>query len=292
MATMHNSQINGSERYEFDITNEERDAIFRFAEKEIVAFGYVSIVDFPLNDIIERNYELSLTAIHNCVYRVCLAHDYDKHGKIVTHKGVGLNALSIIEDHCRSLDRCTLDDLLDLEREITGECHRWIPMQSGYSVMVRTEMNTFIAERLICFDTKAVDGAIEQFLVEVDYLPLKAITTFVMFPYCGYAWNLFLLESYVFRHSGLFRYKVGALNNQNVGVIVRKSSPLIKPSHTKYNKDYDKILVDAIVKSGIPLEKSSALHFLFDEGYIAKKFKTNIEELLFLAKSLRDRGCG
>ena len=35
VATMHNSQINGSERYEFDITKEEHDAISGSLKKKL-----------------------------------------------------------------------------------------------------------------------------------------------------------------------------------------------------------------------------------------------------------------
>ena len=246
-------------------------------------------MDFPIDDLPERNYELSQTAVHNGVYHICLAGDYNRHGKVITRKGDELNVQSIIENHCRSLDRCSLEDLLDLEHEITGERHRWAPMQAGYNVMVRTDESTFLAERFMQFDTAAIDNAIEHFLQGREYTTLQSVTTFVMFPYCGQEWNLFLLESYVFRFSRLFRYKAGAINSQNAGVIIRKSSPLIKASHTEYSKDYDRILVDAITKSDISLKEDYVLQFLFDEGYIAKRFKTNIKELLMQAKSLRER---
>lgn len=270
----------------FDIAKEEQDEIRRFAERKINEHGYVSLADFPLNELIERNYELSRAAVHTCVYQICLTGDYDQHGRIIiTRKGDVPNILSIIEDHCRSLDHCSLEDLLDFERGIS----RWIPMQAGYNVMVRTDANTFVAEHFVRFKTTVIDNAIEQFMNGADYLPLKSFTTFVMFPYCGQDWNLFLLESYAFRFSELFQYKAGAINSQNVGVIIRKNSPLVKASHTKYDKDYDKILVDAIAKSNISLEEDCILKFLFDEGYIAKRFKSNIKELLMQAKFLRER---
>ena len=155
--------------------------------------------------------------------------------------------------------------------------------------MVRTNESTFLAEHLVHFDIAAIDNAIEHFLHGREYATLQSVTTFVPFPYCGQEWNLFLLESYVFRFSELFRYKAGAINSQNVGVIIRKSSPLVKTSHTKYNKDYDWILVDAIAKSDISLEEDCVLQFLFDERYLAKMFKANIKELLIQAKSLRER---
>jgi len=287
---MHEKQSNTNDTIRFHITEEEQNALRCFAEKEIKAHGYVSFVDFPLDAIIEHNYGVSRAAIHDEVYDICLMECYDRHGKIITSKGDKTNALAIMAGHCHSLDRCSLKDLLDLEREITGESHRWIPMQAGYSVMVRIDKDTFVADRFIHFDTTEIDDAIERFMDSVEYLPLKSVTTFVMFPNCGHAWNLFLLESYLFRFSGLFRYKVGALNSRNAGVIIRKDSPLVKASHATFNKDYDRILVDAIANSDIDLEENPVLRFLFEEGYIGKRGKPNIRELLIQANSLRERG--
>ena len=274
----------------FIISEEERDEVRCFVEKEIRKHRYISITDITLSNISEHNYNLSITAIHNAIYRICLADNYDKYGKIITYKGDKINALNIMEECCRSLDRITLDNLLELERDLTGECHRWIPMNVGYSVMVRIDENNFIAEKYLEFDIIAVDNAIEQFMNGADYLPLKAITTFVMFPYCGQDWNLFLLESYVMRFSERYRFKVGALNNKNVGVIVRKSSNLIKNTHTRPEKGYDLILIDAVAKANVALDVKNILSYLFNEGYIAKMFKSNITEIINLAKMQRQRG--
>lgn len=57
-------------------------------------------------------------------------------------------------------DHCTLDDLLNFERELTGECHRCIPMDAGYAVMIRTGENAYIAEKQLSFEKTIIDNAI------------------------------------------------------------------------------------------------------------------------------------
>ncbi|MCO5388575.1 MAG: hypothetical protein NHB14_25470 [Desulfosporosinus sp.] len=69
-----------------DITDDETTEIVRFADTEIRTHKYASIAYAPLGDIPEKNYNLSVTAIHNAVYHICLSRNYEQHGKIITRK--------------------------------------------------------------------------------------------------------------------------------------------------------------------------------------------------------------
>jgi len=262
-----------------DIAEYEKREITNHIESEIRVHGYASISDVPLNEIIDRNYMLSISAIHNAVYFICLADKYSKNGKIITRKGENINALHITKEYCTTLDRCTLDDLLDFERDLTGECHRWIPMQAGYDVLVRIDENTFVAERYIHFDTSAIDTAIEYFLHGGEYIPLQSVTTFAMLPHCGQAWSLFLLESYCRRFSDDFRFECLSVNSRNAGVIVRKKSRL----------SYADIMADAVAKSEIPLVAQPVLNFLVENGYISARRYTKVTELINQAKAIRNK---
>jgi hypothetical protein len=262
-----------------DIAEYEKREIANYIESEIRAHGYASISDLSLSEIIDRNYMLSITAIHNAVYFICLADKYAKNGKIVTRKGDNIDALQITKEYCKTLDRCTLDDLLDFERDLTGECHSWISMQAGYDVLVRTDENTFVAERYIDFDTAAIDTAIEYFLHGGEYTPLQSVTTFAMLPHCGQVWNLFLLESYCRRFSDDFRFECLSVNSKNAGVIIRKKSHL----------SYADIMTDAVAKSDISLVAQSVLNFLVENGYISVRRYTRVTELINQAKAIRNK---
>ncbi len=259
-----------------DIIEEERAEIVDFAAKGCRADGYVSFSDVPLGKIEERNYELTLTAIHNAVLRICLAYNFDKSGKIVTHKGDTLDAISILKDYCRTIDKCSLDDLLDFEKKLTGEVHRWVPMEAGYAVLVRTDKNAYVAEKYVDFDIATIDRAIDLF-VTGKYLPLRAITTFAAFPHCGHAWNLFLLESYCRRFSEKFRFEVLAVNSKNAGAVVRKSCRL----------SYAEIMADAVAKSSITFEKAVVEDFLCSNGYIGRRSYAKADEMIEQAKAIR-----
>jgi len=260
-----------------DVNEIERAIVREAARNECDKHRYISMTDLPLDEFAERNHELSQTAIHNAAYIVYLADDYDKRGKIITRKGEIIDALMIMREYCRSLDRVTLDELLDFEKELTGESHRWIPIQAGYDIMVRIDENTYLAERYFNFDTENIDNALEHF-VHGEYIPLRTVTTFAIFPNCGQAWNLFLLESYVRRFSRSFRFDSASVNNKNAGCIVRKHSKL----------DYNGILIDAIAKSELSLSDENAVaDFLVNNGYRGSRQKAKLADLIRQAKKIR-----
>jgi hypothetical protein len=151
-------------------------------------------------------------------------------------------------------------------------------MEAGYAIMVRTDENTFIAEKYVNFDKSAIDNAIDQFMNVGEYKPLQAVTTFALFPYCGQPWNLFLLESYCRRFSDNFRFEVLSVNSTNAGVLVRKHSKLT----------YFDIMADAIAKSGISLDENTGLNFLAKGGYTSQRRYAKIIELIKRAKELRN----
>lgn len=261
-----------------DITEEERVEISDYVAKKCLVNGYASLNDIPIDEIQERNYELTITAIHNAVFRICLVDKYDRNGKIVTRKGDTLDALTIIKDYCRTIDKCSLDDLLNYEKELTGKVHRWLTIEAGNAVLVRIDKNTYVSEKYVNFDTIAIDNAIALFVTD-DYLPLKSFTTFVAFPNCGQVWNLFLLESYCRRFSKRFRFATLSVNSRNAGAVIRKSCSMT----------YIEIMADAVVKSGIPYEEKAVGRFLYENGYTGKSTIVKASEIIKQAKTMRER---
>ncbi|MRR05468.1 MAG: hypothetical protein EG828_00760 [Deltaproteobacteria bacterium] len=261
-----------------EITDEERQVIREAAVRECNARGYVSITDLPFGEIEGLNYELSITAVHNAVYRICLTDRFDKKGKIVTRKGDTLDALTIMKNYCRTIEKCSLDDLLNYEKELTGEVHRWIPMEAANTVLVRIDKNIYVADRYVHFNADIIDEAIELF-VEGDYLPLKSFTTFGAFPHCGQTWNLFLLESYCRRFSRKFRFDTPSVNSRNAGAVIRKSCDM----------DYTEIMTNAVANADIPLRDTVVGKFLYESGFTGRSTTAKVNEIIDKAKAMRER---
>jgi hypothetical protein len=258
------------------ITNDEKEAVARTVKNECTVHGYVSISNLPLWEIMERNHVLSVSAIQNAVYGICLFDEYDKKGKIITKKGETLNALEIMKTYCLSLDKCTLDDLLQYEKELTGEVHRFLPMEAAFSTMIRIDKEIFVADKYLIFNKTEIDKAIAKF-VAGDYLPLKSFTTFGIFPDCGQRWNLFLLESYCRRFSKQFRFDTPSVNSRNAGAVVRKSCEL----------SYTEIMADAVIHSKIPLKEEHIAAFLFEAGYTGRSVSAKVNEVIKIANALQ-----
>jgi len=82
-----------------DVTDEDCASIVDYVAIACRTDGYASLSDVPLGEIEERNYELTLTAIHNAVFWIVLANKYDRRGKIITRKGELLvDALTIMKE--------------------------------------------------------------------------------------------------------------------------------------------------------------------------------------------------
>lgn len=261
-----------------EITDEERQVIREAALRECNSRGYASIADMPFGEIEGRNFGLSFTAVHNAVYRICLSDKFDIRGKIVTRKGDTLDALTIMKNYCRTIEKCSLEDLLNYEKELTGEVHRWIPMEAGNTVLVRIDKNNYVADKFVQFDTDAVDDAIELF-VDGDYLPLISFTTFGAFPYCGQAWNLFLLESFCRRFSRKFRFDTPSVNSRNAGAVIRKNCGM----------DYTEIMTEAVANADIPLKDNLVGKFLYESGFTGRSTTAKVKEIIDKAKAIRER---
>lgn len=273
---IHNATDTYTHISKVEVNDEECAAIADYVACACQKIGYASMSDVPLEEIEERNYELTCSAIHKAVFEIALADKYAIQGKIVAQQGDKHYMLSIMEAYCRTLDRCSLQDLLNFQEELTGVSYRWTPMKAAYSIMVRVDKDNYIAEKYVAFDVSEIDTVLDHFVIG-EYLPLKNVTTFAVFPHCGQSWNLFLLESYCRRFSKNFRFDLAGDNSKNVGVIARKSCLF----------SYTQIMADAVAESNIALEKGKIEDFLYNNGYIGRRSFEKIAELIKLAKDIR-----
>lgn len=260
------------------ISDEESETIRQVTTQECSNRGYISLATLDTEEIEARNSELSITAVHNAIFRICLSDKFDNHGKIVTRKGDRIDALGIMKEYCRTIEKCSLDDLFKYEKELTGSVNRWISMDAGNTILVRIDRDTYVSDKYVYFDSDAVDIAIEMFITN-NYLPLKSFTTFGTFPECGQTWNLFLLESYCRRFSKKFRFDSLSVNSQNIGAIIRKT----------FNFRYIDILANAIISVGVPLTGSDVGKFLLDSGYIGRKRASVLGEVIDKAKAIQQK---
>ena len=261
-----------------EIDKVEQRAIEQRIEGKIAEQGYVSLANIAVSNNLERNPELSETAVKNGLFQICLADRYEKRGNIITPKGSVLNSVAVFKDYCLSHDRLTLDKLLGFEKEISCNGYNQ-SLFVAYDTMVRVDKDTFVSEGEIEFDIELTDNALARF-VKTDTIPLRAVKSFTLFPYVdGYPWNLFLLESYCRRFSNLFKFQCLSVNSKNVGAIVRKSAGFT---------DYPAVLAYAVANSDVRLREKEVGDFLFESGYVARRTGV-ISNVITKARMLRER---
>lgn len=259
------------------ISDEDKQAILDYANNACNSTGYAAMSDLPLDKIIEENYELSLTAIYKAVYVIVLENDFALNGKILNKNNSSIDELSLAKAYCAERDECSFTELYSYIEDLVGSGSRRKTFIAAYDVMIRVGEDKFVADKYVNFDVDAIDSLLKEAIVG-DFIAVKGIATFALFPNCNYTWNHYILESFCYKYSKLYRLEVINFNDKNAGIIVKKKS----------NLGYADMLALVAAKSGIDLNIDTVGQYLFDNGYVAKRKMSIMEEVVEKAKSLRE----
>ena len=260
------------------ISDSEQAAITEFVQSACETVGYASLSDIPLGTIAEVNYELSNTALYNAIYNKVLFGKFYLNGKILTLTESTISAVSLVTAYCANKSECSFDELVERVIELTGGVNRQYAFEAAYNTLVRVDSNRFVAERYVNFDIDAIDSLLDD-LVTDDFIAIKGIATFAMFPFCGQSWNYYLLESFCYRFSKKYRLEVMNFNDKNAGIIVKKTC----------NLKYQQMLAVAASKADVALTTESVGAYLFATGYMAKRKYAGMGNIVDQAKELREK---
>lgn len=266
-----------------DLPESEGAKIVAFVSERLVDKDYVIANELELSKFESLNPHCPFSTIRDAFFYKFLSHSYDKSGQVITRKGVRLRVLDILEQYCRENETVSFDELNNFEATFDpeGRTHSQC-LIAAHNTMVRVSDALFVADSKVRFDVEKIDEAL-ALCCRDGFIPIKSVTDFLLFPYTGYGWNLFLLESFVRKYSRIFKFDVRAVNSANIGVIVRNSFV--------YN-EYDDILATALAKSSVSLgSKREVSDYLFDNGYIGwRSLGKNEGKILTKAKMLRKGG--
>ncbi len=259
------------------ISDSEKSAIKEFVKSTCEMVGYASLSDIPLGSIAEVNYELSGTALYNAIYNKVLLGEFYLNGKILTTTESTISAISIVKAYCANKSECSFDELSNRVIELTGGTNRQYAFEAAYDTLVRVEANRFVAERYVNFEIDAVDALLDDLITD-DFIAIKGIATFALFPFCGQSWNYYLLESFCYRFSKKYRLEVMNFNDKNAGIIAKKTCIL----------KYQEMLAVAAARADIALTTEDVGAFLFASGYMAKRKYAGLSNIAERAKGLRE----
>ena len=263
----------------FVISQDEIEDIVEYVDALCEENGFCSLADVPLGDIEENNYDLSILAIYNAIYKVALAGKYHLNGKILTKDKPELDAVLLLKQYIKGKHECTFDEVAEKVVELTGGTNRQYAFQALYDEMVRVDKNRFVSNTAVIFDVSEIDRVLTTFISD-HFAAIRDITTFAMFPLCGQSWNHYLLESFCYKYSRQYSLHVIHFNDKNAGIIAEKD----------FNKSYSEMLAMELARSDVELKAEIVGTYLFNTGYMAKSKYAKLGDIVQRAKEIRKEG--
>lgn len=260
----------------FVIDNNELESISRFIEKTIKEKETVSgdelyhFINDKVPNLIEENPEVTDLGFKN-VLKLKLADRFNFKGDVISAFGQELDVRTLFTNFCKRREKFTFSELEDFRDTIHKTYIDWdgVLMQS-----VRINNNTFVRRDFVDFDVQKIDEAVSDYCVK-DYISFNDVINYTEFPPVGYAWNNYILESYLFMNSKSFKLVHAAFNaDKPVGGIVKLNSNI---------NNFDDLLIK-IIKNGKLFDREKAFNFLLENDFIRTRKIKNIDLLIEKAK--------
>ena len=261
------------------VSDEQIKEIVKIVTMKCDQDGSVTFDELPLEDIATENYDLSETALYEIIFSF-LPECFSRNGKVISRtKEQQHDTVAAIQQYCKQHEICTMAELQQIMQDVEGTIRYPVVIEAASAVMVRVSQDNYVADDTVQFDILGIDSALEDVVVG-NGIGLKEVTTFGTFPFCGYSWNHFVLESYCRRFSAKYRYACITPNSQNAGAIIRKNSDL----------SYHDIMAEALARSGVILTEKNAFDYLITTGFLIRRRYNNMNSLLKKAAVLREGG--
>ena len=265
----------------FEFSSTDREKFAELFNMEIEVNGYMiwsrmySYVVENMPAFIENNAYLSLLGIRNALsYHMNTEFAFD--GNVISSITNKLDMSEVFRLWAKHNVPFTADDVYNFAKEVGTTIYYW----AIADVSVRVSKDLFVDKKSVCFDIEAVDNAIETYLSQ-GYILIKDLDSFLVFPYVGFEWNEFLLESYLLHYSKKFCLVNNGISLNNVpGAIVKKDGEFTQ---------FVDICAHAIADSDIELKKGSALDYLVEINLLTKKSYKEIDVVLSKARQLRNK---
>lgn len=195
-------------------------------------------------------------------------------GNIISSADRSLSMYDVFADYCSHRDHVTLDELNNLKTELNATIY----FDAVYQNLLRINQDDFVSKDRARFDVEATDAAIERFCTG-NYISLGEFSQFGSFPDAGFPWTCYLLEHYVSDYSRNYELMHSSFNAYNcVGAIVKRNTGI---------KDFNDLIANVLADSNIIHTKESALQYLYDNGFLARRRYTEIEQIIINANGLR-----
>lgn len=272
---------NGKESYFhkdiIHITENDLAGIKKIIEKSLIEYEYlmgselIESIKKTYPSIFDNNSSITDVGLRKYFSSV-FDKDYSFNGDIISYKKNDLTMVDVFAKFCQNTPHFTLQELSNINNQIY--------LETVYCNSIRINQQEFIGHKSINFPQKEIDDAIGLFCLN-EYIPIKAINQYGTFPDVGFKWNEYLLESYVFNHSEQYKLVHNTFNeNVCVGAIVKKNSGI---------NNIDELFANVLANSTVILNSDSALNYLCNEGYLARRNYKGIDSIIIKAQELRNK---
>lgn len=271
----------------FVITDEELGRISQIIDKAIATYKLMSAeelmddIQANLPEVISNNSSIPEVGLRKAIH-FALEDEYSFKNAVISKAGENLTAKETLISFAKGKGHFSIDEIDTLAKALGSLLNYHLSSILQYSIRVNDE--TFVDADEVEFDVEATDRALQRLLEtnKLHFIPLKQIKNFAVFPEFEYPWNQRLLESYLVTQPSRFELYYGDYLNKNriIGAVVDKRK-------CQY-KDFDSLLAAALVDDKVPLKKAETLDYLFKEGYIGRRTYSNLDEVLSLAKTMRN----
>lgn len=263
----------------FVISDEQVQKLVSVVEEKCAESGSVTFDELPIEDIAAENYDLSETALHEIVFSY-LPESFARNGRVISKASEQQHdTVAAIQLYCKSHETCTMTELQQIMQDVEGSIRYPVVIEAASAVMVRVSQDDFVTDDNVQFDVPSIDSILDSIVIG-NGIGIKEVTTFGAFPFCGYSWNHFVLESYCRRFSSKYRYACLTPNSQNAGAIIRKNSDL----------SYHDIMAEALARSNARLIEKDAFDYLITSGFLIRRRYSDMSALLQKAAALREGG--
>ena len=263
-----------------DLSNHEIDKIKTIIENELNKKNFISSAEVWNNvnkkypSMLEPYPYLTILGLRGVLASVFKG-KFSFNGPIITRCGEELSLSDVFANFARNNHHFTLEQLNELKNELGSVIY----FEDIYSNSIRINEEEFIAFSDNIFDVEKVDTAIDVLCPE-GFTSVTGIFPFSGFPYCGYSWNCWLLESYLTHFSKKYRLLHSSYNANNcVGAVVKKEMNITT---------FDDLLALVLANSNLSkLDKQTALQYWTESGYLARRSYSNVEKTIIKANHMR-----
>ena len=212
--------------------------------------------------------------LRNCLGYI-LRDQFAFNGPIISQLGKEISMSDVYAEFARNHQELSLGDL----KRLSWKMNIGIYWDSVLKEMVRVSEQKMIRRDLIDFDEDLIDDILDRMCPE-QYISIKDVNLFLQFPNIGYAWNHYVLESYLFKNSRKFKLLHVSFGQDSVcGAMVRVDSNI---------SDYRTLIVDALSKSDALGSTKEALQYIVDCGYQHRRRYDGIEQLIKEARLIKE----